>query len=392
MTEQLAIPLTLYRGGTSRGLLLHGRDLPEDEKERDRCFISLMGSPDVRQIDGLGGATSHTSKVAVITPSEHQEADVDYLFGQVAVTEPLVDYSGMCGNLVAAVGYFAVDEGLVEPSEPATAVRVYNVNTNKRFCIHVPVAGGETVSIGGYSIDGVPGTGALVKVDFLEPAGSVSGRLLPTGRAREKLSVAGVGTLEATIVDVTNPIVFVRAADLGLEGTELPADMNADGYLMERLEAVRAHVSCLCGWAETPKESAEKAPARPRIALVAQPASYKALSGATIEAHSVDVSSWGISMGKTHQSYAVTAAIALGVAARLSGSIVKECVGRAESSKPEGVASLRIGHPSGVIEVETDIAQKPSAEEQVEVLRGSVGRTARLLMKGVGFVPRASRR
>jgi 2-methylaconitate cis-trans-isomerase PrpF len=381
------MPLTVYRGGTSRGLLFHSKDLPDDKEERDRCFLALLGSPDVRQIDGMGGATSHTSKVAVVSPSDEQDADVDYLFGQVAVAEPLVDYSGMCGNLVAAVGYFAVDEGLLEAVEPATPVRVYNVNTQKRFCIHVPVSGGETMTRGEYSIDGVAGKGAFVKVDFLMPAGSISGSLYPTGRSRDELSVAGLGVVEVTVVDVTNPIVFLRAEDLGLQGTELPAQMNADSNLMESLEAIRASVSCLCGWAESPEEAARVASARPRIAVVSPPADYTTLSGGSVARLSTDLCSRVISMQKTHQSYAVTAAIALGVAARLKGSLVRECVSGESPSSSEGTATLRVGHPSGVIEVETEIQAFPSGPEPVEVLRGSVGRTARLLMKGSGCVP-----
>lgn len=387
MPDQTPIPLAVYRGGTSRGLFFHAKDLPADQEERDRCFLALLGSPDLRQIDGMGGTTSHTSKVAVVGPSEEPDSDVDYLFGQVAVAEPLVDYSGMCGNLVAAVGYFAVDEGLVEAREPYTTVRVHNVNTQKRFCIHVPVSGGETVSRGEYSIDGVPGGGAFVKVDFLRPAGSVSGRLYPTGRPRQELSVPGLGTLEVTVVDVTNPIVFVRASDMGLQGTELSSEMNADSKLMERLEAVRAAVSCLCGWADKPEKAYRVAPARPRIAVVSPPADYTTLSGGSLEASSVDLCSRVISMQKTHQSYAVTAAVALGVTARLEGSLVGECVSEESASRPEGVATLRIGHPSGLIEVETELHPALSPQGPVEVARGSVGRTARLIMKGFGYVP-----
>lgn len=388
MVDGRTVPTIIYRGGTSRGLFFHGSDLPEEPDERDRCFLALMGSPDIRQIDGLGGATSHTSKVAVVTPSQEAEADVDYLFGQVAVSEPMVDYSGMCGNLLAAVGYFAVDEGLVEPAEPTTPVRVFNVNTRKRFCINVPVSGGGTVSGDGYAIDGVPGTGAYVRVDFLEPAGSVSDSLLPTGQPRQELPVVGLGNIEATVVDVTNPIVFVLAEELGLQGTELPASMNADSELMGHLEAIRATVSCICGWAESPEEAARVAPARPRVAVVAPPSAYPTLSGLSLEAGAIDLCSRVISMQKTHQSYAVTAAIALGAAARIPGSIVQECIEREQPASPDGVATLRVGHPSGVIEVETEVRRTPLGPEPIEVLRGSVGRTARRLMKGVGFVPK----
>jgi len=324
----------------------------------------------IRQIDGLGGAFSTTSKTAIISPPSVPDADVDYTFAQVDVTRPVVDYTGNCGNISSAIGPFAVDEALVDAREPETLVRIHNTNTRKLIHAHVPVAGGAAAVAGDFALHGVPGTGARITLDFLDPGGAVTGRLLPTGRARDVLDVPGLGAVPASLVDATNPMVFVRAKDLGLEGTERPESLDAEPGLPQRLEAIRGAGAARMG---IPGSAAT-----PKIALVAPPSAFTGLDGTRYGPERVDLVARVISMGNCHRAFALTAAMCLAVAAQIDGTVVRECVGSAQA------LDLRLGHPSGVLPIAaavTTVEPEPRAE------RVTVYRTARRLMEGFVRVP-----
>ena len=368
------------RGGTSRALVFHARDLPAREAW-DPIFLAALGSPDPhgRQLDGLGGGISSLSKVAVVGPPTRVDADVDYTFGQVEVTRPVVDYRGNCGNISSAIGPFAIDEGLVAAREPETTVRIHNTNTRKLIHARVPVTGGAAAVRGDFVLDGVAGTGARIALDFLDPGGAVTGRLLPTGEPREALAVPGLPALTASLVDATNPMVFVRAKDLGLEGTEAPEDLDARPGLAERLEAIRAAAAVRMGLARTPEEATRTSAAVPKVALVAPPAAYRTLAGATVEPDAVDLVARVVSMGKLHRAFALTGAMCLAVAARIPGTVVQE------AAAPEGATGdLRIGHPSGVLPVAARVER--AADGAVLARSVTVYRTARRLMEGAVLV------
>jgi len=335
----------IYRGGTSRGVFLHADDVPQDREAQDRLVLALMGSPDVRQIDGLGGATSHTSKGAIINRSAHPEADVDYNFLQVSVDRPIVDRSGMCGNLLSAVGLFAVDEGLVKISEPVTIVSVRNVNTGKFFRVHVPVSDGKSVVQGNYRIAGVPKPGAYIQLDFIDPAGSVTGKLLPTGNPNNEIEIDG-RRYDVSIVDASNPMVFALLSDFGLTGIEPIQQLNSDSELLTLLERVRSECAYLIGFVKDQKHASMESPAIPRLCLVGSAVGYFTLSNEKVSESQQDISCRMLSMQKVHQSFAVTAAVCLGVAVMIKGTIPKRLL---TSGIAEG--RLRIGHPSGVMEV-----------------------------------------
>jgi 2-methylaconitate cis-trans-isomerase PrpF len=364
---QRRVRAVFMRGGTSRAVFFHEADVPPAGEARDRLLLSALGSPDPygRQLDGLGGGISSLSKACLIGPTTHPDADVDYTFAQVHVREPLVDYSGNCGNCSSAVGPFAIDERLVSPTDGETVIRIHNTNTKKLIVAHVPVVGGEAAVAGDFELPGVPGRGARIALDFLDPGGAGTGRLLPTGRARDE--VAGVA---ASLVDATNPMVFVRAADLGLSGIETPGAIDADGALSARLEALRV--------AAAERMGIPGSAALPKIALVAPPAPFTALDGTGYPAGAVDLVARVISMGNCHRAFALTAAMCLAVAARIDGTVVAEAVRGAASG------DVRLGHPSGVLPIAAAVAVR-DGEPWAE--RVTVYRTARRLMEGFVRVP-----
>jgi hypothetical protein len=369
------------RGGTSRALVFHARDLPAREAW-DPIFLAALGSPDPhgRQLDGLGGGISSLSKVAVVGPPTRPDADVDYTFGQVEVTRPVVDYRGNCGNISSAIGPFAIDEGLVPAREPETTVRIHNTNTRKLIHARVPVADGAAAVRGEFVLDGVAGTGARIALDFLDPGGAVTGRLLPTGEPRDALAVPGLPALSASLVDATNPMVFVRAKDLGLEGTEAPEDLDGRPGLAERLEAIRAAAAVRMGLARTPEEATRASAAVPKVAVVAPPAAYRTLAGATVGPEAVDVVARVVSMGKVHRAFALTGAMCLAIAARIPGTVVHEA-----AAPGEPVADVRIGHPSGVLPVAARVERAADGAARARTV--TVYRTARRLMEGAVLVP-----
>jgi len=368
------------RGGTSKALFFHERDLPKDPAVRDRVILAAYGSPDPnrRQIDGMGGAVSSTSKVAVIGPSADPAYDVDYNFGQVGIDSPLIDYRGNCGNISAAVGPFAVDEGLVRPKEPVTRVRIHQVNTDKLIVADVPVKNGCFDETGDYAVDGVPGTGAKIALHFVQPGGSVTGRLLPTGNALDAIDVPGFGTIEISIVDAANPVAFVRAADLGLKGTEIH-EIDGRKDIREVFEAIRSRAAVMIGLAATPEEASEKVQAVPKIAFVSRPLEYRAVTGESVRQDQVDLVGRIISMGALHKAYAGTGAICTAGAAKIENTVVHEMF-----CGSAGAGTIRIGHPGGIMEIGVKVESNGNAYEYVEAV---VGRTARRLMEGHVCVP-----
>lgn len=374
------IPSVLMRGGTSRGLFFHERDLPRDEKLRERVILAAYGSPDPfrRQTDGVGGGTSQTSKVAIIRPAEREGYDVVYRFGQVAIDRPEVDFRGNCGNLSAAVGPFAVDEGLIPAAEPVTRVRIHQENTNTLIVAEVPVREGRFLEAGDFTIDGVPFPGSRIRLHFVRPEGAVTRRLFPTGSRQDRFTLPGGKTVAVTCLDAANPFVFVRADALGLAGTEIEA-FDGPG-LRETLEALRRQAAVAMGIAPSAAEAARLNQAVPKIAVVGPPADYRAVNGHEVEAGEITLVARMMSMGALHRAYAVSGAIATAGAARIPGTVVSE-IARLSAAEP---ARVVIGHPSGRIEAEAKIAEQ---EGGIVYEEGIVGRTARRLMEGFVLVP-----
>jgi 2-methylaconitate isomerase len=383
---QLRIPAVYMRGGTSKGVFFLADDLPSDKEARDRILLRVIGSPDPygKQIDGMGGATSSTSKVVIISKSTRPDCDVDYLFGQVAIDAPVIDWSGNCGNLSAAVGPFAISAGLVDaPAEGTAAVRIWQANIGKKIIVHVPIRGGEVLESGNFQLDGVAFPGAEVKVEFIDPAGedgqSGAGATFPTGREIDLLEVAGLGTLEATLINAGNPTIFVDAASLGFEGTELQGDVNGRKELLDLAEAVRSRGAVAMGLAATPQEATAKRPHTPKIAFVAKPAAYTASDGKRIDPGSIDLMARILSMGKLHHAMTGTGAVAIAAAAAIPGTIVH----RIAPLSAEG--SLRFGHPSGTLSVGAEAIHQAGRWVISKVV---VSRSARRLMEGWVRVPR----
>jgi hypothetical protein len=363
---QKRVRAVYMRGGTSRCLVFHERDLPAPGPERDAILSAALGSPDPygRQLDGLGGGISSLSKACIIGPSSHPDADVDYTFAQVDVKSPTVDYAGNCGNCSSAVGPFAIDEGMVRAVEGETLVRIHNTNTKKIIVARVLVRNGEAEIAGAFELAGVAGRGARIALDFREPGGAGTGRLLPTGHTRE--TIDGV---EASLVDATNPFAWIRASDLGLHGTETPQAIDADHPLMRRLEAIRVEAARRMG---IPGSAAV-----PKVGFVVPPIAFRALDGVSYPADASDLLARVISMGNCHRAVPLTAAMCLAVAARIDGTVAAECVASRSGD-------VRIGHPSGVLPVAASVVAR-HGEPWAEGV--TVYRTARRLMEGFIRVP-----
>jgi 2-methylaconitate cis-trans-isomerase PrpF len=378
---QERIPAVYMRGGTSKAVFFHENHLPRDPEIRDRVILAAYGSPDPnrRQIDGMGGAFSHTSKVAIISPSKDPKHDVNYIFGQVSIYRPNIGYRGNCGNISSAVGPFAIDEGLVNRGEPVTTVRIYQVNTKKLIVAEVPVRDGLYNEEGDYAIDGVPGTGGKVTLRFVDPGGAVTDTLLPTGNVKDVIEVPGIGQITISIVDAANPMIFVRAKDVGLKGTEIhEIDTNAE--IRQKFEAIRSRGTVMLGLASSPEEAGEKSQDVPKIACVSQSQGYKALNGRNISKGEIDVVARMISMGSLHKAYAVTGAICTTGAAKIEGTVVHEVLSKAALEEKE----IRLGHPAGIIPIGAHVEKKGNNYEYKEAL---LARTARRLMDGYVYVP-----
>lgn len=367
------------RGGTSKGCMFLESDLPE-RQEWDDIFVQVMGSPDPKQIDGMGGCVSSNNKIVVVRKSSRPGVDVDYLVGQSIVGKAQIDYKSNCGNMTAAAAPFSVEEGLVEQlTEPVSTVHMFNLNTNKYIDVTVPVKDGRFDNEGDCAIAGVEGTAGELKVNFLDPAGSKTGKLFPTGKAKELLELPE-GQIQATILDVSNPIVLVRAEDLGLTGTELPAEVDGNQAVSARLEAIRGAACVKLGFAKDLRDATDNSPAVPKVGFVAEPQNYTDISGKSVSARDMDLCARVISVFKCHKACPLTAASAISVAAQVPGTIVRELAKQANGQ------SIRIGHPSGVMTMFPYVegAEKPLNE--ITVTGVAVQRTARRIMDGTVYV------
>jgi len=377
MHESRRIPAAVIRGGTSKGVFLFRKDLPEDPAERDRLILRIFGTPDPRQIDGLGGADPLTSKVAIIGPPSRPDADVDYTVGYVGIDKAVVDYQGNCGNISFAVGPFCVDEGLVPAAEPVTKVRIFNTNTRKILEAEVPVRNGRSISEGDFAIDGVPGTGARIVVNFVNAAGSKTGKLLPTGRVIDTMKLSDGREVRCSMVDVAAPAVFVKAADIGFLGTELPANTQTDPRILAVVEEIRRSAAVMMGLAESPETAG---PAVPKVAFVAPAQQCPTISGSVVEAADCDFLARTKAFAALHKAYAVTGGLCVSAAALIEGTVVHEVCG----PMARETGTVRVGHPSGVSRFLVSVGRNSSGE--FELIRSATAGTARRLMDGFVYV------
>ena len=386
MQSQIKVPATYMRGGTSKGVFFNLEDLPQPAQvageARDKLLLRVIGSPDpyAKQIDGMGGATSSTSKTVIVSRSQRVDHDVDYLFGQVSIDKPFVDWSGNCGNLSAAVGPFAIHAGLIDqdrmPQNGIVTVRVWQVNIGKTILIHVPIVNGFVQETGEFELDGVTFPAAEIQVDFVDPADG-QGSMFPTGNLVDDLVVPDVGTFNATFINVGIPTIFVDAEALGYQGTELQDDINNDEFALARFESIRAHGALKMGLIDS-LEEAQTRQHTPKIAFVSQPKSYLSSSGKAVEAGEVDILVRALSMGKLHHAMMGTAAVAIASAACVPGTVVNLAAGGGERE------SVTFGHPSGTLKVG---AKAKQTEQGWVVEKAIMSRSARILMEGFVRVP-----
>jgi len=392
-TPQIKIAATYMRGGTSKGVFFRLQDLPEAAqvpgKARDALLLRVIGSPDPygKQIDGMGGATSSTSKTVILSKSAQADHDVDYLFGQVSIDKAFVDWSGNCGNLSAAVGAFAISGGLVDagrvPRDGMAVVRIWQANIGKTIIAHVPMSNGEVQETGGFELDGVTFPAAEVQLEFLDPAADEEGggegaskSMFPTGSLVDELEVPGVGTFKATMINAGIPTIFVNAEDIGYTGTELQEAINGDAKALARFEAIRAHGALRMGLIQHIDDAAQRQHT-PKVAFVAPPAAYVSSSGKQVVAGDIDLLVRALSMGKLHHAMMGTAAVAIGTAAAVPGTLVSLAAGGA-------LSAVRFGHPSGTLRVGAEAAQ---ADGEWSVTKAIMSRSARVLMEGWVRVP-----
>lgn len=386
MQSQIKVPATYMRGGTSKGVFFNLEDLPQPAQvageARDKLLLRVIGSPDpyAKQIDGMGGATSSTSKTVVVSRSQRVDHDVDYLFGQVSIDKPFVDWSGNCGNLSAAVGPFAIHAGLIDqdriPQNGIVTVRVWQVNIGKTILIHVPIVNGFVQETGAFELDGVTFPAAEIQVDFVDPADG-EGSMFPTGNLVDDLVVPDVGTFNATFINAGIPTIFIDAEALGYQGTELQDDINNNESALARFESIRAHGALKMGLIDS-LEEAQTRQHTPKIAFVSQPKSYLSSSGKTVEAGEVDILVRALSMGKLHHAMMGTAAVAIASAACVPGTLVNLAAGGGEKE------SVTFGHPSGTLKVG---AKAKQTEQGWVVEKAIMSRSARILMEGFVRVP-----
>ncbi|SFC57308.1 2-methylaconitate cis-trans isomerase PrpF [Massilia yuzhufengensis] len=389
-TPQIKIPATYMRGGTSKGVFFRLDDLPAAARvpgpARDALLLRVIGSPDpyAKQIDGMGGATSSTSKAVIVARSTKQDHDVDYLFGQVSIDKPFVDWSGNCGNLSSAVGSFAIASGLLDPGrvpqDGMATVRIWQANIGKTIIAHVPVTNGEVQETGDFELDGVTFPAAEVQLEFLDPAAEeegAGGAMFPTGSLVDTLEVPGVGSLRATMINAGIPTIFVNAEDIGYTGAELQEAINGDPRALAMFETIRAHGALRMGLISSVEEAAKRQHT-PKVAFVARPADYVASSGKPVQAADIDLLVRALSMGKLHHAMMGTAAVAIGTAAAIPGTLVNLAAGGAART------AVRFGHPSGTLRVG---AEAVLANGEWSVSKAIMSRSARVLMEGWVRVP-----
>ncbi|WP_150299019.1 2-methylaconitate cis-trans isomerase PrpF [Pseudomonas profundi] len=383
---QIRIPATYMRGGTSKGVFFRLQDLPEAAQKpgsaRDKLLMRVIGSPDpyAKQIDGMGGATSSTSKTVILARSTQPDHDVDYLFGQVSIDKPFVDWSGNCGNLSAAVGAFAIASGLVDPGriphDGTAVVRIWQANIGKSIIAHVPITSGEVQETGDFELDGVTFPAAEVQVEFMDPADG-EGAMFPTGNLVDDLEVPGLGTIKATMINSGIPTIFVNAEDIGYTGTELQEAINGDAEALAKFETIRAFGAVRMGLIKDVDEAANRQHT-PKVAFVAKPADYVSSSGKRVSASEIDLSVRALSMGKLHHAMMGTAAVAIGTAAAIPGTLVNEAAGGGN------LTAVRFGHPSGTLRVGAEATQNG---EDWTVVKAIMSRSARVLMEGWVRIP-----
>jgi 2-methylaconitate cis-trans-isomerase PrpF len=371
------LPCSIYRGGTSKGVFFMKDVLPENDEELKEVLLKVMGSPDVRQINGLGGSVSTTSKVAIISKEEKEDWDVNYTFAQVSVDKPVVSYAGNCGNISSAVGAYAIENNLLEVTSPITIVKVYNTNTKKLIYEHIPTPDGKINYRGDFAISGVPGTGAKIELEFMNPAGSFTGKLLPTGNAVDILNVEGVGEVEVSIVDAANPLVYIDSKVVNLKGTESPDEIDSTKDMLTLLEKIRGEAAVKIGLVEGWQDAATVSPGVPKLTLVSAPQDYKTVSGNNIREEEYDLSVRMMSMQKAHKTIALTGALCTAAACVIDGSIPNRILG-AEVVKN----NLKLGHGDGIIDVSINYEKD---DKNIAINSVSSHRTSRKIMTGTVY-------
>lgn len=371
MPEPDMLRCAIYRGGTSKGVMFRENDLPRDEESRTRILLRVFGSPDLKQIDGLGGATNQTSKAMIVGPSAAPNADVQMTFAQVSLKDASVDWSSVCGNMTSAVGPFAINEGMVRATEPCASVRIYSVNADKYVTAHIPVKNGKAATEGEFEIPGVPGTGARIDLEWLDPAGSITGKLLPTGNPRDEVTLKDGRRFTISVVDAGNLTVFCSATELGLHGTELPAEFDANKEIQATIEELRAIGGEMSG---LPASGG-----MPKVGYVAAPMGYTGLGGKPVAADDMDILARLMSAQLMHKSYMGAGAVCTSAAAAIEGTLVHAL--RARATRESNV--VRIGHPAGVMDSKVS-ARRENGETVIE--SGSFARTARRIMEGFAYL------
>ncbi|QSO45549.1 PrpF domain-containing protein [Alicyclobacillus mengziensis] len=376
--EWTSVPCSIYRGGTSKGLLLRGQDLPQDPQIRDQLILYLFGSPDAKQVNGLGGATPTTSKLGIVEASKRSDADVDYTFGQVSIDTAFIDYRPNCGNVSSAIGPFALEQGIVRANEDGwTSVRIYNTNTDSIIVSRFMVKDGHFVPDGDTKIPGVPGTGSPIYLDFFDAGGSVTGKLFPTGSRLDEIKLSDGRKFHVTVIDIGNLTILMDSDELSLQGIEVSEQQIA--HVLPTMEQVRQHIGRMLELFRQGEVVSPTTHALPKIAVVQSPKDYKSSDETYIQSKDYDIAARVLTMGRLHPTYAVTGGMALTVSSKFSGTIshYKSSVSSRDSK------NLRIGHPAGILEMQAEVTEHPLAQ----VSRVTLIRTARPLITGLASVP-----
>jgi len=382
MREMTMVRCMIARGGTSKGIYIAENELPQERRRRDAVILSLFGSPDVRQIDGLGGADPLTSKLAILGPPSRSDADVDYTFAQVSFDQAFVDYKGNCGNISAGVGPVAIAMGLVRAVEPVTTVRIHMTNSGRMLVAEVPVVEGRAAVEGDLAIDGCPGSGARITMDWSDSQGGITGKLLPTGNPQDQFVVDG-RTYNVSLVDAGNPLLFIHARSLGMQGIETPAEIDADKGLMALIEKLRGLAAKACGLVDNAEDATLRSPYNPFFCIVSPPRDYRTFDGKDVRAADIDIVSRLLFMLRMHKTHPGTGTVCLGAAARIPGSIAYEALRPAARER----LTINIGHPAGIIPVESEVDVSNGV---MQLKRAAIYRTARLLMEGYAYVRNAA--
>ncbi|HDY7639924.1 TPA: hypothetical protein RQK07_004307 [Vibrio vulnificus] len=374
------LPVSIVRGGTSKGIFIEDKYLPENQAERDAIVLRVFGSPDVRQIDGLGGADILTSKLAIIGKSSVSNADIDYTFGQVSITDPVVDYKGNCGNISSGVAIFAIVKGYVQVDPAATAqeVRIHMVNTGRVLIATVPVSNGKLAHEGDYEIAGVPGTHPKIDINWADCGGETTGKLLPTGSICD-IIYCNEGQYEVSVVDAGNVTIFIHAEQLGLSGIESPAQIMADSKLTDKIEEIRGRVAQEIGLISDYKNSVKESPYTPFFSIVSNANDYKTIAGRPISSDQIDIVSRLIFMQGVHKAHPVSGTVAFGAASTIEGTVVNALLPKSFI----GDNSVNIGHPSGIINI---TSQTIIEGDEIKLVKSNIGRTARIILDGVVYL------